>query len=518
MADTTHDFYQPPTAKHPHGVYRPPLSRAQQFWRVMTATAITAVVVLGGWQAVTTWDVLDNYCDTDLGIQRMSDGECVGASDGRYVFDDAYDEVLGMIAEQNREADRVREVNPERQYATIAVWIPHPTEANAPNDTDEVRHQLEGTLLAQQSANLEPDPPIKLLVANGGTGNQHWEAMCADLERRKTTDNLVAVTGLGSSYRTTEKAINCLDAAEIPMIGSVMTADNIVDKQPYAYRVAPSNSDEGFAATAYLHSDPDVKVGMKISSLDADDTYSATLSRAFNGFEAKGRKLKHNQSFDPSKPGLKAQFADISNNVCYYRPDVLLYAGRGREHLELLVEALGSSNCASEGYEPRIVTGDDASLIRNKDRVGALLRDGRVMIEYAALVHASQWSINSAVSGIHSGPMSAFVKRHDETFSGPVSEGLADGHAIMAFDAMNVIVRVTTERGLSPSAAAVASGLQQVRDCSAVNGLSGLIEFMQDGDVTNKAVPILQAGSSTKNPVKAVSWPEGKPTKPAGSC
>ncbi|MGH8878754.1 MAG: ABC transporter substrate-binding protein [Stackebrandtia sp.] len=458
------------------------------------------------------------YCDSDLGIQRMADDECVGASDGSFVFDDAYREVMSAIAEQNREVDRTRETLPERGYATIAVWIPHPTDADAPNDTTELLHQLEGAYLAQRKANEQPDPPIRLLVANGGTGNRHWASTCTDLKQRKDSDNLVAVTGMGSSYRSTKKAIACLDEAEVPTIGSVLTADGMVDDYPYAYRVAPSNSSEGAALTAYLKADPEAEYGMKVSSLDTNDTYSATLSAAFTDFDSDGGRLENNQSFDPTKPGLKAQFTDIAANVCYFRPDVLLYAGRGRDHLESFIEALGSSNCVSDGYRPRVVTGDDASLMSPKDSTKTLLRNEIVTMDYVSLAHPGQWKIDSPVSGLHSGLMSTFVDRYERTFTGPAAAGLDDGHAIMAFDAVEVPITVLTDRGRKPSAAAVASGLQQLRDCSAVTGLSGLIEFNQDGNVDNKAVAILRAGADERNSVQAVSWPRGKATKPADSC
>lgn len=212
---------------------RTPLPRRPRTW----LTAGTAVLVLV--VAVLWW--------SPWRTARVSDGSTVLNNDLRAVHELIY-----------AENERVEESG--APFVSIAYMAPMNAVTDDPTSTVALRHQLEGTYLAQYWANhgsrgptqFDTDVPlIRVLLADTGPLGEDWPDTVDELaDRVGGDDKLVAVAGLGSSTTPTRDAITALAGRGIPMFGSVITSSELSAKG--LVRVAPTNSDEAAAAVNYL--------------------------------------------------------------------------------------------------------------------------------------------------------------------------------------------------------------------------------------------------------------------------
>ncbi len=120
-----------------------------------------------------------------------------------------------------------------------------------------------------------------------------------------------------------------LSALEIPSIGAVLTADDMT--APWLFKVAPSNLQYAESLKDFLDRQPWVKTGYLIFDRngEAGDSYVRSLTDAFmSTFNSTYELREHNRGFVGSKtttssPGTPLLFADVVNDVCDLKPDVL---------------------------------------------------------------------------------------------------------------------------------------------------------------------------------------------------
>ncbi|MGH8906627.1 MAG: ABC transporter substrate-binding protein [Egibacteraceae bacterium] len=453
------------------------------------------LAVIGG---VAWWVWISTHCAS--GVRRVG-GECVGVTDGSFVFSPDLADVLGRIRDENRWVEQQGE-----PFVSIAYLVALPGEGNDPSDI--YRHELQGAYLAQRRANRTNElgdlPLIRLLVANAGEDNEQWRPVVAQLGDRVRSERLVAVAGLGVSLETTRQAIAALTAPEnpdiaVPVIAARLTSDDF-SGVPRFVRVAPTDRDQAQAMVAYLKREPAFRRALLIQDINETDLFVRTLGEAFTAEfpDATHNLLQPVERYDGSLPGLASRFVQMMADICQQRPDVIYFAGRG-EPLRSFIQALPERPCLD--LHVTVVTGDSggavATALRHANEEGErALKAGlgaNMALRYTELAHPDAWA---AAPG--SFPPRA-VGYLQENVAGFPDESLDDGGTIMGHDAVVTAVRairsaVAGGQDLMIDAITprdVIQALNGLHGTRAVPGASGWIS-LDVGDPVNKAIPILE--------------------------
>jgi ABC-type branched-subunit amino acid transport system substrate-binding protein len=445
--------------------------------------------------------------------------ECVGITDGSYVFAEHLRPVEKAIADENKWV-----LDRKRQFVSIVYMFPITVDDEALSPPDSVRHEIDGAYLAQYVANHDAgagtSPLIRLLLANTDDGSLAWRSVVDRIIKREETEHIVAVAGLGESLDTTQEAIRALAAAGIPMVGSTITADDLKDI-PGLFRVSPTNSDEVAAALAYARKyharNP---TALLVADTNPGDRYVQTLADAFTrkvkgaGFTVTGQT----EQYDSARSGIPTRFEQVAQTICGEKPDLVYFAGRGRD-LRQLVGALAGRRCPKQ--EVHVLTGDDASSFLDpassrqlSDELANALDNDNITVEYTALAHPDAWKgankhyFNSSVVEKFTAPGELFRRMFP-------TESLDDGQAIVSYDAVSIAVRaarsVKGQGNDEVQPDEVGQQLKGLHGNESVQGASGCIWLANDGTPKDKVIPIVQI---TENRIKFKDLASASPAHP----
>lgn len=523
----------PAVAEEPPQPPRPadpaPQSTARWSPRTRVLALVAALVVLAApVVAVLVWP---RSCQGSS-ISTASTGECIGISDGTFVFSPNLAEVSGLIAAENRNVDERVAAQPGVQAVSLAFFIPLPPVADIRGNSLAIGlgHELQGAYIAQLRANqtdgLGGAPLIRLLIANAGEGNAQWEPVVERLIRMAAPtapEHLVAVVGFGQSLDTSRAAIAGLNQARIATIVSRLTADDLsgITAGPsngFA-RVAPTNSDEARAAIASLRET--TTAVMVIRDSNAADLYATTLGDQFVGTGGTGgyadsthALIQPIEFYDSSLPAVQNAFYQLNATVCQNAQAnpaaqttppglTIFFAGRGAD-LTALISALASRSCAQ--IPITVFTGDDgsdlATTVRtqvaagNGELPGALLRN--ITVRFTSLANPGAWATdpdNTIFAGTN-----FFTDNCAQCYPALFpAERLDDDSAVVGHDA--VLTATVAIRGLVDQrnpvlpdnpAGALIQQLYRLHDAQAVPGASGRISLDTRGDPQRKPIPIVE--------------------------
>ena len=458
-----------------------PTSSRRKVLRVLTLAGVAAGAAAAGVPFVVGRD----RCGDD--ITRMGEvGECIGVTDGSYVFSGELSTVLGLIgAENNR-------LGPGRDTTTIGIALPMPHDGHGVMTTAQVRHELEGAYIAQYIANNHgaETPKIRLEIANVGHLAAHWGPV---VERFARTRELRVVAGLGPSVRATKEAVRALNRRRIATIASVMTADDLHGGEkgvPSFARVAPTNRDEVDAALrAGMLTDRTVLV----KDSNADDHYTRTLAEQFIAQRPKALS----EHYDSSSDGVANRLRDIASWLCDNERDRVYFAGRS-EHLLQFVIKLDDGLCRERPFT--VVTGDDASVLvlDHEDpvhqRFSEALKKGQVTVLCTALAHPAQWN-DSDMRWAET--FDTFAREYGRRFD---TGELDDGQAMMAFDCVTTAAHAV-RRGTGGN-----NMWAGIKGPLMVDGVTGPIELGEEGNPVGKPVPLLRIKHDGTKTFKTLSW------------
>lgn len=181
-------------------IFEPPTTRPGRCRRKRALIALATVIVIAAAGLVCFANKWFHTCGSfGSGIYRV-DGECVGVTDGSYLFQPEFTDVENKIAVENSRVSAG-----SSSYVTVALLdLLTPTVTSATSAAG-IRNELEGAYTAQHQINkLVPpnssNPQIKLALANQGNTDSQWQPVADQLvEMTKANHPLVAVIGLGSS-------------------------------------------------------------------------------------------------------------------------------------------------------------------------------------------------------------------------------------------------------------------------------------------------------------------------------
>ncbi|MFD0372763.1 ABC transporter substrate-binding protein [Streptomyces sp. NPDC127114] len=485
--------------------------------------AVIALLVVGvplGW-AVKTWTTPENRsCASGVERPKGSD-ECVGVNGDGFDFRvPELAEVAGLIGRENAtlKAD---------QYATVAVLLP--LTSPDPGLRVKVLHEVQGAYARQYRANHESNsetPKIRLVLANTGKGNAHWQSTVDQLTAMTGAPHrLRAVTGVATSSTEVRLAVTALTKAGVAVVGTTITADDIANgpghnRFPGLARVSPTNGDEAKALAHFGR--VDAAKALLVQDTRTGDHYTDTLKSAFAA-SLKGAPYEpqlFTSPADPTEEGTTANtFKQITHLICDTRAETVFFAGRHTQ-LRQFINALGARGCVERPFT--ILTGDEGSYLGADAKLDRKALKARLTVRYASLAHPDAWRAAPGrpvpATGGSTVAYETFVTDIARASKKPVA--LADGQAIVAYDAMatavHAIRQATPDGAAHPELADVASQWPQVKGSLRVQGASGWICLDNFGNPYNKAVPIVELAEDGSQRFVAIAWPEGSP--PAASC
>ncbi len=448
-----------------------------------------AIVLVAAFVVVPAISEARRTCGT--GVEKRGDtGECVGVTDGSYVFSPEIQDVEEHIRAENEAV-----AASGKPYVSIAVFLPMTLADHDILSFEWVRHQVQGAYIAQHRANTTQSwgsvPLVRLLLANPGSRLGQWEPVVADLVGRVTSERLVAVTGIGLSLGTARDAVRRLSENRIPVIASQLAADEF-SEIPGFMRVSPTSSTYGLAAASYVK--PTASTATIVRDVNPGDLYPKTLATAFTRrFADDTHKIVgRTEEYDSSLPGIENTFLQMMPNICGNQPEVVYFAGR-ESHLTAFVAELAQRPCLDR--QITVLTGDLGLIGPPGPEMQRGLRTN-VTVFAPGLAHPEAWTREPQ----------AFNPTAVASFQEPQCTGcfravfpqerLDDGVAILAHDA--VLTVVWAIRGiprLAPAQATAQDVLQarnRLHGKLAVPGASGMISFDDKGDPLDKAVPILR--------------------------
>jgi ABC-type branched-subunit amino acid transport system substrate-binding protein len=470
--------------------------------RIGLGIAAVVLVAATGWAASTLY----HTCGwLGSGVYQVGwDRECVGVTDGSYVFDSAFNNVQKKIADEN---DRV--LRESSSYVTVALLDLLTPTATSAKSTEKIRSELEGAYTAQRRINesilpTNSSPQIRLVLANHGNTPDQWKPVADQLVEMTEGDHLVAVIGLGVSTVQTRRRAETLSSHKIPMVASIITADELdYTHIPGLIRVSPTTQDYAKALRRYVETRNDLRSAVVVHDMNSNsgDLFTKSLKEDLEqqmGHLIKGRPPL--PFFGASFPGEAGpgRFDIVTPNICSAPPtDVVIYAGR-QVDLDGFLQSLAGRQCRSAPLT--VITAAD---------IGTLLSEREQQLSAANLtvVHAGTSDTEGWGRGVAGTPQNygAFLSAFQA--QGFNDQNLNDSEAIMMHDALLTAAQAVllAHRGESPPTAANVGGvLLNLNGQYQVQGASGTLSFSASptgaGNPRGKPVPLLKFPSPPGDP------------------
>ncbi|WP_333769496.1 ABC transporter substrate-binding protein [Streptomyces sp. IBSBF 2435] len=501
--------------------------------RVLAAVCVLALGAAGYAVYVPVHDLLHKPClreGASTVTHHGSNGECVGFTDGSYVFHPSLRDAEAAVRKENRQVVKDHAGN----YVSVVLMLPISADKGSILSMPNAVEQIEGAFTAQRYANRDNvegiTPYIQLLIGSDGYQANGWQTAVSAIEDDHGR-HIAAVTGFGVSLAGTEGAIRSLAAHNIPAFGATLTSDNYDNIKGFV-RASPSNVENMAAALSYVESD--YRRAVLVEDGNAGDSYDVTLVSGFKKFSAiPGHRIVGVEPYDTTERDRDGQSAEerrrhqtevatrisqMTVNICAAQPAVVLFAGRGQD-LGVLVHAF-SNTCLDK--QIRIVSGDDVSNLPDSSQLRAGL-GGHVTVDYAAVAHPDEWSAAAAHDQGHAAAEAqgaqgfrTFNTAFQQLFPGGY---LGDGNAMMAYDAtLTAISAIRLTEQQQPQPDAVVNELGALQGAHKVLGASGPIQFTANyqtsrtgSNPVSKPMPIIRLTPQGTPQVRALKWPGQAP-------
>lgn len=454
-------------------------------------------------------------------------GECVGITDGSYVFDARLSGAEKVIRQEN---EQVRKQHPNN-YVSVVLLLPISADKGSILSMPNAVEQVRGAYTAQHYANRNNvegiTPYIQLLIGSDGYQAGQWQPAVSIIEQASGR-HIAAVTGLGLSLDGTEAAVRELTSRDIPAFGATITSDSYDNIKDFV-RASPSNVDNVAAALSYVQGT--YSRAVLVEDGNAGDSYSATLVSGFKKFAGiPGHRIVGVEPYDTTERDnaqtaaererlqneVATRISQMTVDICSAQPAVVLFAGRGQD-LGVLLHAF-SNTCLDQ--QIRIVSGDD---VTNVPDSGQERRDlaGHVTVDYAAVAHPEEWSTGqdpkyAAAEKEGAQGFRTFDTAFQRLFPGGY---LSDGNTMMAYDAtLTAISAIRLTEQQQPRPDAVANELGALQGAHKVLGASGPIQFTANYQTSHtgsnpvgKPIPIVRLSADGNPRVLTVKWPAQAP-------
>lgn len=329
------------------------------------------------------------------GIWRASSGECVGISDGGFVFEDHLTRVLGLIDQQNRAI-----LDSGHPYATVIYFGKLTTSGSssvgAYDPLTDIHGELAGIALEQRKLIDNSGDGSKLqmrvLPANAGADFRYAEDVAREVLRRIQDDpTVIGVVGLGESRQQVQAAIQLLARRAVPVISTTATFDDLGRRGggdayiPSFFPLAPPNSMLASAAARWARTGlpqqgiPAARTAAVFTDTMLSDLFSGDLGARFvKAFGDGATSVGYTNA-----AGLEERVTEVCTRR--EKPDLVYYAGRSAQ-FGAFIDAIAKSQC----HQLTVMANDDITQYVN-DHAPQLGRNNRVRVMYVALASQSAW-------------------------------------------------------------------------------------------------------------------------------
>ncbi|HLU27913.1 MAG TPA: hypothetical protein VKZ65_05705 [Glycomyces sp.] len=479
----------------------PNLSRRRVWIPVTSGIAAVALVAAG---IVYVSGIFGEDCGPAFGPN--AEGRCSPISDGTNCLYEEMREVCEVIAKQNEAI--------EGDHFTIVMALPMTFEGSDSNLRGDIVNQLQGAAAAQSSVNIMSSPDARLLIGDLGSQNSEWEAAAEAVIDISEEENIIAVTGFGSSYKETKLFIDQIADAGLVAMGSTITGDDMISGDAdtnMTFRVAPTNRQETQAIADFIQRDADICETLIIADSDKRYDYAVSLENEFLARRSEacvGRDTGHTFLYDGSdiEDIEISKFVPMVKNMCREidGDTQVFFAGLSLQVLPDLLTSLQSRGSYGDCGEHRItlITGDNASsALYNEDFIQSMANATNMDLYFAGLAHPHQWeNTDAGVPGsakIMTNAVDELTKQfHDEDDN----LKLPNGQALMAFEAVYVTGQSAQFEGSDVDSEALA---ERLRDYNST-GLSGPLQFDSEGNPIDKTMVMLRATGDRNDPVEVV--------------
>jgi hypothetical protein len=452
------------------------------------------------------------HCGTGLSwpgfeptVWQTNGGECVGVTDGtNRVFADVSDQI-DTIVEQNKLTEAQHSSQPTRPVLTLVYLDILDTPYSGPGSLATERENLKGVAVAQKwQLNTEDgtQPLIRVLIANGGQGMSSGPDVARTIiSLAKKDPSIVGVVGLNGSYQKTLDTASVLAQAEIPSIGTTISADVFADTLPLYFQTDPQNRREADVVAKYTATSwpPNTPVRIYYST-NPGDLYTNNLALDALASFTKAGFHPELKPFGPNAPGDADRTTSLGDagvagsDACQFT-GVVFYAGRSQPDFSSFLDAY--HNCPTR--QPiRIIADDDTTYYVADDVSRQRYVD--IGFDYVSFAAPPPLAINGEKN---------FYNAYNELFKiGPGSPDASkslDGDAALSYDAAQLLGYAVAQLRFQNSQLPItpAAVWRQIA-ASRFAGASGFIDF--DGDLNrhvplNKPVLILQVANGQVVPI-----------------
>jgi hypothetical protein len=439
------------------------------------------------------------------GLHRVSHAndpdQCVGLSSGHYHFFADLTDVNDMDPSLARQLAAVEKViyqantRATRQSGYRTLVYLSILSSDSIVDYRVALEELRGIAVAQ--AENESDVPLRVLLANAGSGMEYGELAADAIAREAEHDpTLVGVLGLGISKESTRRAMLRLDAAGLPMVGTVISHVGLATKTTsYYHQVGPTNQREATLIAHYVATKLRTQKVSVYYSRDPDDIYSIDLAQQLQPALAAEHVVGTSEPYrvipgqEGAEPGVLGQAA------CKLGSEgAVIYAGRS----EQFPSFLAGMQRSCQGRYPHVLADDDVTrLVLDNGLRG--FKD--ITVDYVSFASSLAWGprCEAAVDGV------PFYTRYRQMFEEACSS-TRDGQAMLARDAATTFaqaIRLNHQRNIAaPSAALVLKEIDNISDRrpgGAISGASGSIDYGladEQGVPYQKAIMLLRADAN----------------------
>jgi hypothetical protein len=486
-----------------------PLNLPPAVWKRLLIVACVVVLVAAG---LLVWQWWPNGCGSGMRLNDKTDGECIGITDGSYLFNDASKatnpdnrNVIERINDvENRIEAENNAVAATDRYVKVALLMPLTISKARPPTISlrQILYSLEGSYSALYRANHSSDfgdpsaVKIKLLLANQGSLQDASPDFLNSILKVSQPDHpLVAVIGLGSSLPNTKTAIEYLAQQGIPLVSAEASADSLTNLH-LLWSVSPSNTEYVDRLKSFLDHQNVLKSAIIVYDRNPD-LYTHSLAQDYHNQLGKTYIKFPDQPFQGSTLNIIAApdvFAPVVTNLCDATDDprtpldMVFYAGRIAD-FRAFTDALEERTCRQQPLT--VLVG--ATGFAEADAYAGTLAMSNIKVVVATSSDSASWGRNQP--GTPPGYPAFLAAYHNRGFP---DDDLLDGYAIVHHDALATAAQAIrlAAQGTpthAPTPEDVDGQFGRLNLAYVVQGASGTLSFPPEGGrATGQPIPIEQ--------------------------
>ncbi len=450
-----------------------------------------------------------------IGVTKAADGEYIGISDGTFAFDtnrpdgrfktQAADKLKAGdvggaeslwqsgLATDSNDAEALIYLEDQQVLASGNPYVTLVVGTMITGDNVGVgRDDLQGAYIAQKEYNdghkLPNNVEVRLLIANSGNVATYATGVAQQIVRAAQQDHtIVGVMGWPFSSRTVN-AVGTLANAHIPMVSQTASSDQLTGASPFFFRVAPSNKGQGIAGAQYA--EQVLHAHTVALFVDPADSYSSSLAADFSQkFLADGNRIVVTEDYTVGSQG-QGKLPSLLQDALSHNPDLIYFSGYATDISVLL------TNLPTAGqYASLQILGGDA--LYEVSGYSSSARANFTRLHFTAFAYPDEWG-NGGIGGQKPAFFDEYIAAYNPNgqqpggkygYTRPSSDVMLSYDATLALLTGSKFALSASKTSITPTD--MQQGLKQITGAQALQGVTGPIEFGNNGDPIGKPFVVL---------------------------